>query len=129
MQRTEQQVEEANQKAEEREGKTSMIHFDEYSLSQIKKMYESGKSLRDIADTSYCSYGTIRKLLMRNGVKMRPRNRQEDAYNKYMIINDWNADVPTERICRVHKITSNALYQALWRWRKEGLNIKRRKEK
>ena len=129
MQITVQQVEEANQKAEEREDKTCMIYFDDYSLKHMKRMYESGQSLRQIADSAHCSYNTVRRILIKEGVVMRPKTKRETPYNKHMIINDWNADVDTDRICMVHKITRNGLYQALWRWRKEGLNVKRRQER
>lgn len=79
-------------------------------------------SYRDLADKYYTCPNTIKKAINKAGGTGRHGYRTK--YNIEKIQFDWNNDVPSSVICRMHGVPNpNDLYSLLRTWRRKGWNF------
>lgn len=84
--------------------------MEEELKERIKKMYEDGKTIREIAKELNISYAKVRKILISEGVKLRGRLRQE-LVNK--IIELAKQGYSANRISKEMGLNSNTVLRIL----------------
>jgi hypothetical protein len=98
-----------------------------FTLKEVAEMvreYESGLSYRQIGERHICCRTTV----MRYIKHMVEKRKRTNKVNTAMFINDWNANVLAEKIAYKYGITNrNAVYQEVFRLRKAGHKLRRRK--
>ena len=85
-------------------------------------------SLRVLGDRNYVDHHVIARAIQDAGGAVRPKSTAR--YNIAMIQHDWNADISSERICRVYGIpNAKHLSSLIAQWRARGWEFKSRRAK
>ena len=100
--------------------------FDMDDAARMRRDYEQGATIHELAAKYYCNHMTARKYVIKAGGTMRGRGERPKR-NIPMILNDWNAGKDTERMAMVYGYASGECLRGMvCRWRKQGWAFRRR---
>lgn len=92
--------------------------------TEIVNRYKSGQFIYQIAEEMYMTKYMVSKVLKENGIEIkRYKAPGRSVGTKHMIVNDWNAGMPIERIARVYGYTVNSAYSMIKRLKQEGWKL------